>query len=113
MLTGQKILSKSFNIIMPMREQKRLGDRRGANPKQAEILKDERMAATISAYLDGELAGKDLEEFESVLKRDAALAREVQDMRSIELRLMEMGAEILSEPLPEAMLEALSKIDRS
>ena len=88
-----------------------LGDQRGANPKQAEILNDERLAAALSAYLDGELAGKELEEFESLLKSNSSLAREVQDMRSIELRLMEMGAEILSEPLPESMLEALSKLD--
>ncbi len=89
-----------------------LGDPTGANPKQAGFLKDERLAAMVSAYLDGELEGKDLDEFESLLKRDAALAREVQDMRNIELRLLEMGADILSEPLPEAMLEALSKINR-
>ncbi len=90
-----------------------LGDPTGANPKQVGILKDERLAAMLSAYLDGELEGKDLEEFESLLRANPALAREVQDMRNIELRLMEMGADILSEPLPEAMLEAISKIDRS
>jgi len=95
---------------MPMTDQKTLGDLTGANPREAGFLKDERLAAMVSAYLDGELQGKDLEEFESLLKGDAALAREVQEMRSIELRLMEMGADILAEPLPEAMLEALSKI---
>jgi len=87
-----------------------LGDPTGDNPRQAAILKDERLAAMISAYLDGELGGKDLEEFESLLKSDGALAREVQEMRSIEWRLMEMGADILDEPVPEGMLEALSKI---
>ena len=87
-----------------------LGDPGGVDTKQAEILKNERLAAMVSAYLDGELEGRDLEEFESLLKSDSAFAREVQDMRDIELRLMEMGADILSEPLPEAMLEALSKI---
>jgi anti-sigma factor RsiW len=98
---------------MPMTDQKVLGNQRWVETKQAELLKDERLAAVISAYLDGELKGKDLEEFESLLKSDPALAREVQEMRAIELRLMEMGADILSEPVPEAMLEALSKIDRS
>lgn len=98
---------------MPMTDQKVLGNQRWVETKQAELLKDERLAAVISAYLDGELEGKDLEEFESLLKSDLALAREVQEMRAIELRLMEMGADILSEPLPEAMLEALSKIERS
>lgn len=98
---------------MPMTDQKVLGNQRWVETKQAELLKDERLAAVISAYLDGELEGKDLEEFELLLKSDLALAREVQEMRAIELRLMEMGADILSEPLPEAMLEALSKIERS
>ncbi len=97
---------------MPMTEQKKLGDSSDGNPKQGEILKDEELAATVSAYLDGELEGKALEEFEALLKRNAALAREVQDMRNIELRLTEMGADILLEPLPDAMLEALSKINR-
>jgi anti-sigma factor RsiW len=98
---------------MPMTDQKVLGNQRWVETKQAELLKDERLAAVISAYLDGELKGKDLEEFGSLLKSNTALAREVQEMRVIELRLMEMGADILSEPVPELMLEALSKIDRS
>ena len=98
---------------MSMADQKMLGDPTGANPKQAGILKDERLATIVSAYLDGELEGNDLEEFESLLTSDADRAREVQEMRNIECRLMEMGADILAEPVPEAMLEALSKIGRS
>ncbi len=89
-----------------------LGDPSGVKTTKAEILKDEALAATVSAYLDGELDGKDLEEFEALLRGNSTLAREVQEMRNIELRLMEMGADILSEPVPDAMLEALSKIDR-
>ena len=89
-----------------------LGDPSDVSPKHAQILRDERLAGRVSAYLDGELEGTELEEFEALLKSDPALAREVQDMRNIELRLMEMGSDILSEPLPEAMLEALSKIGR-
>lgn len=111
LVTGSTTLGKAFIVKnMPMKEKKMLGDPGGVNPKRAEILKNERLAAMVSAYLDGELEGRDLEEFESLLKSDSAFAREVQDMRNIELRLMEMGADILSEPLPEAMLEALSKI---
>ena len=98
---------------MPMTDQKVLGNQRWVETKQAEFLKDERLAAAISAYLDSELEDKDLEEFESLLKGNPALSREVQDMRAIELRLMELGADILSEPVPDAMLEALSEIDRS
>lgn len=96
---------------MAMTEQKLPDNQIGS--EQAEVRKDEELAAMISAYLDGELAGKDLEQFESLLKSDAAVAREVRDLRDIELRLMKMGSDILSEPVPEAMLEALSKIGRS
>ncbi len=98
---------------MPTTEQKVLDDSSGGNCKRADILRDERLAGLVSAYLDGELEGTELERFESLLKSDGALAREVREMRNIELRLLEMGADILSEPVPEAMLEALSKIDRS
>lgn len=98
---------------MPMTKQKLPGDQSGSHSTPAEIREDEQRAAIISAYLDGELTGKDLKDFELLLKSDAAIAREVQDMRNIELQLMEMGSDILSEPLPKAMLEALSKIERS
>ncbi len=75
-------------------------------------MKDEGLAAAVSAYLDGELMGKELEDFETRLQKDPALAREVQEMRNIESQLMELGADILSEPVPEAMIEALSRINR-
>ena len=39
---------------MPMTDQKVLGDQRGVKTKQVEFLKDERLAAAISAYLDGD-----------------------------------------------------------
>ena len=45
---------------MPMTDQKVLGNQRWIETKQAEFLKDEPLAAVISAYLDGELEGKDL-----------------------------------------------------
>jgi hypothetical protein len=100
----------SFSKTMPMTEQKKLDNSGGADAKRAEVLKDERLAATVSAYLDGQLMGQDLKEFEALLKTDACLAREVQEMRKIELQLMEMGADILSEPVPDALLEALARL---
>lgn len=96
-----------------MTEQKRLGDPDGVPPCRAGIVKDEQLAGMISAYLDGQLEGSELEAFELLLKSDTALAREVEDMRNIELRLAAMGADILSEPLPKSMIEVLSKIERS
>ena len=94
---------------MPFREQKKFGEPLSAGTKQSGILKDEGLAVKVSAYLDGQLEGKDLEEFKALLRENASLAREVHEMRIIELRLMEMGADILSEPVPEALLGALSK----
>jgi len=93
-----------------MTEQKKLGDRSGAEPGKAAILKDEGLAAMVSAYLDDQLKGKELEDFRALLKKEPSLAREIQEMRNIELQLVEMGADILSEPIPEALLEALSRI---
>ncbi len=98
---------------MPMTEQKIFGDPSGIETHRAEILKDDRLAATVSAYLDGQLMGKDLEQFEALLRENESLAREVQEMRKIELKLMEMGADILSEPVPDALLEALCRAQGS
>ena len=94
---------------MPMTERKQAGER-GGDPRRLEILDDERLAATVSAYLDGQLMGEELEDFETLLKTNPILAREVQEMRNIELQLMDMGADILAEPVPEALLEALSRL---
>ncbi len=60
-----------------------------------------------SAYLDGELTGSDLEEVEALLRGNEALAREVDEMRWIELQLTSLGSDILAEPIPDSLLEAL------
>ncbi len=70
------------------------------------------MAATVSDYLDGRLAGEELEKFETHLKSNDALARELQGMRNIESQLVKMGADILTEPVPEALLEAFQRVER-
>ncbi|MFZ1108245.1 MAG: hypothetical protein WAN43_07865 [Rhodomicrobium sp.] len=93
-----------------MTNQKQPGDTLGARGEGAEILEDDRLAATASAYLDGQLSGEELAEFETLLQNDKALAREVQDMRNIELQLMKIGADILSEPVPETLLDAFSQL---
>jgi anti-sigma factor RsiW len=71
---------------------------------------DERVAAMVSAYLDGKLQGGELEEFESLLRENKAIAREVDEMRQIENQLREIGAAILSEPIPEALLKSFSRL---
>jgi anti-sigma factor RsiW len=74
------------------------------------LAQDEELAATVSAYLDGELAGQALEDFEALLGTNKALSREVAGMRRINSWLTEVGAEILSEPVPEALLAPLSRL---
>jgi anti-sigma factor RsiW len=96
---------------MPMTNQKQPGDTLGALGEGGEILKDDRLAATASAYLDGQLSGEELAEFEALLQNNKALAREVRDLRNIELQLMKMGSDILSEPVPETLLDAFSRLN--
>ncbi len=57
--------------------------------------------------------GTDLEEFEALLHSNEDLAREVADMRRIELQLTELGSDILSEPIPDSLLDALSHLPGS
>jgi anti-sigma factor RsiW len=95
---------------MPMTKQKQLGEPAGGD--RGEILKDDRLADTVSAYIDGQLSGEELEKFKALLESNVPLAREVQDMRDIELQLMEMGSDILSEQVPEALLEAFKRLER-
>ena len=71
----------------------------GARPSGRTIISrpvaGHRLLDQVSAYIDGELTNEQLDEFTNFLKNDVSLAREVREMRNIELRLMEMGAEIL------------------
>jgi anti-sigma factor RsiW len=97
---------------MPTTEQKKLDDLGETFSRPGGILKDDRLAAAVSAYLDGQLMGEDLAEFESLLEKDESLAREVKEMRKIEVKLMEMGAEILSEPIPDTLIAALTRLNR-
>ena len=75
----------------------------------ARALNDEQLAALISSYLDGELTRSEVEEFESLMREDDSLAREVQQLRKIGFQLTEIGTDILSEPIPDALLEALTR----
>lgn len=64
------------------------------------------MAATVSAYLDGNLTGAKLAAFEAIL--DEAFSQELALVRLINDQLKEIGADILAEPIPAFLLEALS-----
>lgn len=72
------------------------------------MTEDERLAV-ISSYLDGELTGSGLAAFEALLRSDQALAQEVKDLQRINRQLTEVGAGILSEPIPDSLLEVLSR----
>ncbi len=78
----------------------------------SQVSRDEALAGKVSAYLDGELSGRDLMDFETLLKNDAALSREIAEMARIDRQLTQMGADILTEPIPDALLEALSQLKR-
>jgi anti-sigma factor RsiW len=97
---------------MPMTDKDQSGEPSDSDPCPSPVSKDDRLTAPVSAYLDGELAGRELEEFEALLRDNQALARRVAEMRQIELQLTQMGVDILEEPIPEAMLEALSRLAR-
>jgi anti-sigma factor RsiW len=74
------------------------------------LAQDEELASTVSAYLDRELEGQALIDFEALLHANESLAREVAEMRRIDHCLTEIGAGILSEPVPEALLAPLSRL---
>ena len=77
----------------------------------ARVAHDEVFAATVSAYLDGELAGEELGEFEALLLTDESLSREIGEMRRIDRQLSGLGTDILAEPIPEALLEPLARLE--
>jgi anti-sigma factor RsiW len=97
---------------MPMTEKDRPEEPRAVKSSVSLLLQDERLAAMASAYLDKELKGQELEEFEALMRENEALAREVADLQRIEGQLSKMGADILLEPIPEALLEGLSRLKR-
>lgn len=97
---------------MHMTEQSQHGASGSADFETPEVLQDERIAAMVSAYLDGELAGEELAQFESLMQSNEALSREVAEMRRIDRQLTQLGEDILSEPIPDALLRALSQLNR-
>jgi len=54
-----------------------------------------------------EMTAEDLVEFEALLSNDDALSSEIAEVRRIHRQLTEIGADILEEPIPDALLEAL------
>ncbi len=88
--------------------------KRPNGPRRAELggqlAQDEGLAAKVSAYLDGELAGEDLARFEAHLHSDHVLSLEIAGMRRIGRQLTKLGADILAEPIPEALLETLVRL---
>ncbi len=94
-----------------MTDQNKPGCPVSAEPASARVAQDERFASAVSAYLDGELKGEELAEFEALLRNDEALSREVAGMRRIGRQLTALGADILDEPIPDAMLEALARLE--
>jgi anti-sigma factor RsiW len=95
---------------MPKIEKTQTGVQECGEPEMFPLAQDEELAAMVSAYLDGELDGQALADFEALLHANEALSREVAEMRRINRCLTDIGADILSEPVPEALLVPLSRL---
>jgi anti-sigma factor RsiW len=95
---------------MPKIEKTQTGVQKCEEPGISLLAQDEELAATVSAYLDGELTGQALAEFEALMHSNEALSREVAEMRRIDRWLTDIGAEVLTEPVPEALLTPLSRL---
>jgi hypothetical protein len=76
------------------------------------VMEGGKLAATVSAYLDGKLAGVKLAAFEAILRQDEILSQELAWMQWLNHQLKEIGADILAEPIPGFLLEALSPAPR-
>jgi anti-sigma factor RsiW len=95
---------------MPKIEKTQTGVQKCEEPGISLLAQDEELAATVSAYLDGELTGQALADLEALLRANEALSREVAEIRRIDRCLTDLGADILSEPVPEALLSPLSRL---
>lgn len=97
---------------MPKTDKTKPGGSENTESGTAQIPQDENLAATVSAYLDGELSGADLAEFEMLLRDSDALSRDVAEMRRIGWQLTKLGADILAEPIPDSLLQVLVQAKR-
>ncbi len=106
------MLANSYLELMPTvsTREKTITDVNEGASRMSLLTQDEQLAAAVSAYLDGELEGAALAEFEILLRENKALAHEVEDIRRIDLQLTGIGADILSEPVPDSLLEPLSRL---
>src|SRR5262249_11939986 len=95
---------------MPKIEKTQTGVQKCGDSEISLLAQDEALAATVSAYLDGDLSGQALADFEALQHANEALFREVAEMRRINNWLADIGADILSEPVPEALLAPLSRL---
>jgi anti-sigma factor RsiW len=73
----------------------------------SELLKDEALAGDISAYIDGRLKGDALAKMKKMLASDPSLAQEIAELRRVSESLKLLGAEILDEPVPAALIATL------
>lgn len=96
---------------MPMIDQNKRSYPLSTEAGGARVTQDEGLASVVSAYLDGELTGEELVEFETFLRNNEALSREIAEMRRIDRQLTGLGADILAEPIPEALLEAFARLE--
>lgn len=75
--------------------------------KMSQLLRNERLAGMLSSYLDNGLEGEALTEFEALLLENPGLAREVEEMQRVEQALKLIGQDVLDEPVPGYLLDAV------
>jgi anti-sigma factor RsiW len=98
---------------MPKTEKTQAGVQSGEEAGKSLLEQDEELAAMVSAYLDGELEGQALADFKALRRANEALSREIAVLERINSGLKDIGAGILNEPVPEALLAPLSRLPGS
>jgi anti-sigma factor RsiW len=68
--------------------------------------------ADLQDYIEGRLAPAQRRKVEDLLARDTRLADEVERLRRQAVKLQEFGKNVLSEPVPQEMLDLIEKFRR-
>lgn len=66
-----------------------------------------RLKLALACRVLPEMTAEDLVEFETLLSNDDAVSPEIAEMRLIDRQLTGIGADILEQPIPDALLVAL------
>ena len=68
--------------------------------------------ADLQDYIEGRLGPAQRRKVEEMLAKDAHLADEVARLRNQAVKLQEFGKQVLTEPIPQEMLDLIEKFGR-